>query len=245
MASITIKIRNKTLAQNLQNILNKTSSFLKGEIFKKLVVGVFSIILLGAALDFGTYWYFKTQVLAYAQNGIIVTKGEVTKRLLEIPPYTQITLQQLINDVAINQLVTIDAKKRRITVTTDEIKKRLQENGQDIKDIDAKTLESLKVVMLMEKLANVKEPTITDKQAKEFFERNKKIYNFKKFDDKTKKQIKAYLRDQQVEAQIVKWLDTRIKEIGFVSLIPNNQLKYKPLTGLRLMKICFKHLFTK
>lgn len=244
MAAIKLKIKNKESAKKLQKILDNLTTFIKSKQLKKLLIGLLGIFIILASLDLGIFMYFKTQVLAYTNTGVIVTKKDAINRLLELPQYTQVTLQQLINDVTINQLVTFQAKKQKVTVSKEEINNRLKKNGQDPSKVDAQTLESLRVVMLMEKLAKVKEPTITDKQVKDFYDKNKSLYNLKKFDDKTKKQIKAYMRDQDVEAQIVKWLDGQIKDAGFVNLT-NKQLKYKPLAGIKLFKICIKHLLAK
>ncbi len=212
---------------------------------KKVLLSLTILLLLTLSLDLGTFLYFNTQVLAYStKDKILVTKKDVTKRLFQISKYTSTNLQQLINDVAIQQLVITQAKKNKKFITKKQVIERLKKEGT--KNPNEELVRSAQVILNIEQLLDKKPKPVTEKEIKDFYNANKKIaFDRKSFKD-VKEDIRKYLEAQRKQALIMEWVQEQLKNsnLTYTSEVKNNS--YHLGKGLYLLKtVIIPYLLTK
>ncbi len=219
---------------------SKLSDFLQSKWLKKTLLGLLLTFLLIGILDLSVFLYFKTNILAYTQKtGVLVHRCEIVDKLKQTPAYSTITLQQLLNDITVTKFVNAKAKEYNITVSQEEIEAKLKGTDEEVYKNNPDLIESTKTVILLEKLAKVKQPEISDKDIEKFYKENKELFKGKELKD-VKDQIKSYLESQEINKQIVAWLDQEVEKDTFVDLTTNT-LKYKPGAGLKLLPVCINH----
>jgi len=236
---IRIKITNKKKAKAKKQGLTFPPKI------KKFILSLIILILLIFSIDLGTFLYFNTQVLAYSsKEKILVTKGDVAKRLFQISKYTSTNLQQLINDVAIQQLVTTQAKKNKKFITKKQVIERLEKEGT--KNPSAELIRSAQVILNIEQMLDKKPKPVTEKEIEDFYNANKKIAFDKKSLKDVKDDIRKYLEAQKKQALIMEWVQEKLKNSKLTYTNESKDSKYHFGKGLYLLKtIIIPYLFTK
>lgn len=156
---------------------------------------------------------FKALVVAATVNGEPITRVAVLTQLEKEGG------KQILDNLVTNSIILQEAKKEKVTVTsqeiTDQVNKisdNLKTQGQDIDTaLSAQGMtrndltDQVKLQLLVQKMAG-KDVTVSDKEVEDYFTQNKSSYpkNAKLADYKT--EIQSSLKQQKINEAITAWI---------------------------------------
>lgn len=213
----------KKLFQFKKALLVKFGKFLKKFFAKKSVIASLIVIFILALLYFARSLFFAAWV-----NGRPISRLSLTKELEKQGG------QQVLDSLIERSLVYSEAQKSNIKVeqseVDSEIKKieemisaqglTLDEALQFRNQTRTDLIDQIKIQKLVEKLLASK-IVITDKELKDYFDKNKSLFGQNPVFDKVKDQVKEQVFQQKLSEEYTTWitdLKTKAKILYFIHL---------------------------
>ncbi len=182
----------------MEKILNKKS---------KLIL--IPVVLLVAVVIF----YFKGLFIAAVVNGKPISRLSVIHQLEKEGG------KQVLDNLVVNNLILQEANKEKVTVTSTEVSgqvnkitENLKTSGQSLdtalssQGMTKKDLEDqVKLQILVQKMAS-KDISVADKDAQDYFDKNKSSYPKGTKFESVKDQIKSDLQQQKMNQAIQSWI---------------------------------------
>lgn len=199
------------IAKNLSKKLATFKKPLKVKAKKKKITTIFAIVLGVFILVFAIFKF----LIAATVNNVPITRFEVIK-LLEREGG-----QQALDNLITRQLVIQEARKKKLTVSQEEIDAKLNElnsyleqQGTTLDDalaLQSQTkedlIEDIKIQALVEKLLS-EELNVSDEEVQKYFEDNRDFFaKDAKFAD-VSGQINSQLKSDKLSQKFQEWLDT-------------------------------------
>ncbi len=222
------------------NISSKTLNTLK-----KALVIIMSIL----AVDALAQLYYKNTIIAETPQGYRIKKSLVVNQLLKSK--TPTTAEQIIQVELAKEVVFKEAKKKRLTVTNEEIKQKIDEikkqysSDEEFKlalESNGLTEESfrdlIKAQILLQKLVEPEYKEPNEKELKEFFEQIKKNnpkYQDKKFEE-VKDEVSKDFKNSKIAMLEAEWMDKHLQPVQ-QSLVIYTQVPFRYTVGGGLVRL--------
>lgn len=171
------------------------------------------LLLVSLAVVLGLLYYFKDLFVVATVNGKPITRFEIINEL------EKKNGKEVIDNLVTKNLIMQEAAKKGVTVSQDDVNNELAKIEEDLKKQNqtldqvlqmqgltkADVEENLRIKLYIERLL-ADQVTVSDDDAKKYFDENKAMYGKDAKYDDVKDQIKDQLKQQKLQEKFQQWL---------------------------------------